>query len=120
MPGEIVDGTDVELVYESTLKAVERARNGCGPTLLECRTYRYKGHGIYMDPLAGRTKDELEEWMDKDPLNILEKKLLQDGLTNDELMKIDEGVNEKILDAVEFAKKSNYPTWNLMLKSFNN
>jgi TPP-dependent pyruvate/acetoin dehydrogenase alpha subunit len=73
-----------------------------------------------MDPLAGRTKDELEEWMGKDPLKILEKKLLHDGLTKAELMKIDEGINEKILDAVEFAKKSDYPTWNLMLKSFTN
>jgi TPP-dependent pyruvate/acetoin dehydrogenase alpha subunit len=50
IPGEVVDGTDVEAVHESTLKAVEGARDGRGPTLMECRTYRYKGHGIYMDP----------------------------------------------------------------------
>jgi acetoin:2,6-dichlorophenolindophenol oxidoreductase subunit alpha len=67
MPGESIDGNDVLAVREAALRAVERARSGGGPTLLECRTYRHKGHSK-VDPGLYRPKDEVEAWLGRDPL----------------------------------------------------
>lgn len=118
IPGVTVDGNDVEAVYSETLKAVDRAKRGEGPTLLECITYRQKGHGIYMNSLAGRTKEELEEWIRKDPIKRLETKLLRKNVAQERINEINDNLNVTIDEAVEFAKNSNYPDLNLMLKIF--
>ncbi|MEM3760191.1 MAG: thiamine pyrophosphate-dependent dehydrogenase E1 component subunit alpha, partial [Candidatus Bathyarchaeia archaeon] len=76
IPGVVVDGNDVLAVYEATVKAVERARNGEGPTLIECKTYRHKGHSR-VDPARYRPKAEVEEWLAKDPIKRFREKLLQ-------------------------------------------
>ena len=118
IPSVTVDGNDVEAVYSETLKAVDRANRGEGPTLLECITYRQKGHGIYMSPLAGRTKEELEEWIKKDPIKRLETKLLKKNVTQEHINEINDILKGTIDEAVEFAKNSNYPDLNLMLNIF--
>jgi len=76
IPGEVVDGNDVLAVYEVAWKAVERARKGEGPTLIECKTYRHKGHSR-IDPAKYRPKEEVEEWLAKDPIKRFKERLLQ-------------------------------------------
>ncbi len=82
MPGVIVDGQDVDLVYEATSQAVARARSGEGPSLLEMKSYRYRGHSR-SDPAKYRPVGELEEWQQRDPLIILGQRLLAEGLTTE-------------------------------------
>jgi pyruvate dehydrogenase E1 component alpha subunit len=80
MPGVIVDGQDVEAVYAAASEAVERARSGGGPSLLEMKTYRYRGHSR-TDPAKYRPEGELETWQERDPLLVLGQRLLDEGLT---------------------------------------
>jgi len=112
MPGVVADGNDVINVYEETFKAVRRARAGEGPTLLECKTYRWRGHHEG-DPNQGgryRTKEEIEEWKKKDPIKRFAKKLIAGKqATKKKLADIDKGVEGEIDQAVAFADKSDYP-----------
>lgn len=78
MPAEIVDGQDVEAVHAATARAVERGRSGAGPTLLEMKTYRYRGHSR-TDPAKYRSREELEEWKGRDPIEILGGRLAESG-----------------------------------------
>jgi pyruvate dehydrogenase E1 component alpha subunit len=115
IPGEIVDGMDVLAVRESASRAVERARRGEGPTLLECRTYRFKGHGMYDTGYIYRTKEDVEKWMERCPIKRLREKLLSEGIaTKSELDEIDGEVKAIIQNAVKFAEESSYPSWELM------
>src|SRR5512136_692670 len=82
IPGVTVDGNDVLAVYEAALVAVERARRGEGPTILECKTYRLKGHSRY-DPAAYRPKDEVEEWLKKDAIARFQERLLEKSILNE-------------------------------------
>jgi pyruvate dehydrogenase E1 component alpha subunit len=79
MPGVMVDGQDVEAVHAATSEAVARARVGDGPSLLEMKTYRYRGHSR-SDPAKYRPDGELEAWKARDPIHILEARLAADGL----------------------------------------
>ena len=109
IPGVIVDGNDVLAVYEATEKAVERARKGEGPTLIECKTYRHKGHSR-VDPAKYRPKEEVEEWLAKDPIKRFKEKLLQTNtLTESEIQQIEKEVSDEIEEAVKFAMESPYP-----------
>lgn len=109
IPGVVVDGNDVLAVLEVTQRAVERARKGEGPTLIECKTYRHKGHSR-VDPARYRSKEEVEEWLAKDPIKRFKQKLLQTHiLTESEIQKIESEVLAKIEEAVEFAMQSPYP-----------
>lgn len=109
IPGIVVDGNDVLAVLEVTQRAVERARKGEGPTLIECKTYRHKGHSR-VDPARYRSKEEVEEWLAKDPIKRFKQKLLQTHiLTESEIQKIESEVLAKIEEAVEFAMQSPYP-----------
>jgi pyruvate dehydrogenase E1 component alpha subunit len=111
VPSEIVDGMNVIEVYTAVNKAVVRARNGEGPSLIECKTYRFRGHAEG-DPDAGlyRTKEELEEWKQRDPIVLLKKDLLENySVADEELTAIEENVKNEINEAVEFAKKSSFP-----------
>ncbi len=118
IPGEIIDGNDVLAVQESTLKAVDRARKGSGPTLLEFITYRHKGHGMYDTGLSYRTKEEIEAWKKKDPIKKLENELLKKGVTKEQLIKVEKDVDLIMHEAVDFAKTCNYPSWDRMIETF--
>jgi len=109
IPGVVIDGNDVLTVYEATQKAVERARKGEGPSLLECKTYRLRGHSR-VDPARYRPKAEVEEWLSKDPIKRFEERLMQTKvLTEAEIQQIERGVSAKIEEAVKFAMESPYP-----------
>jgi pyruvate dehydrogenase E1 component alpha subunit len=109
IPGVTVDGNDVLAVHEATRAAVERARAGKGPTLIECKTYRHKGHSR-VDPATYRPKAEVSEWMKKDPIARFKTLLLERQiLTEQEAKKIETDATNAIEAAVEFAIKSPYP-----------
>jgi len=109
MPGVTVDGNDVLAVYKAAETAVERARKGGGPTLLECKTYRHKGHSR-MDPAKYRPKEEVEEWLAKDPIKRLRSKLLEANIMSEaEMEEVEREVTAEIEEAVKFALESPYP-----------
>jgi pyruvate dehydrogenase E1 component alpha subunit len=111
MPGVRIDGNDVMEVYESARDAVERARDGQGPTLLECRTYRWRGHvGPAWDLDVGeQRRRELEEWLPKDPLPRLHRQIVEAGGRLDEFDAMEQKVRANIETAVQFARDSPLP-----------
>ena len=111
IPGILVDGMDVLEVRKAAKTAIDRARRGEGPSLLECRTYRYKGHGVYDSGLAYRTKEEVSEWVTKDPITRLGRLLIEhDIATSKELEAMDSYALKISEESVEFAKDSPYPS----------
>lgn len=112
MPGVTIDGNDVFAVYEAVYKAVRRARAGEGPTLIEAKTYRWRGHHEG-DPNAGeryRTKKEMEEWKKKCPILRLNKKMISERIaTKKALEKIEKEITREIDAAVEYAYASEFP-----------
>jgi pyruvate dehydrogenase E1 component alpha subunit len=105
-----VDGMDVEAVYRATAEAVERARRGDGPTLIEAITYRFKGHSM-ADAVIYRTREEEEVWRPRDPLVVMRARLLEeDAASEDELAQIGKDVEAVVADAVHFAEESPEPT----------
>jgi pyruvate dehydrogenase E1 component alpha subunit len=109
MPAEPVDAMSVEAVHLAVARAAGRARNGEGPTLLEFRTYRYKGHSM-SDPAKYRSKEELEEYKHRDPVEVVKQTLLDKKFaTAKDIEAIDRRVNEKVEESVKFAEESNYP-----------
>lgn len=115
MPGICVDGNDAEEVYIATERAVERARNGEGPTLIEAKTYRHGGHhindpGLYMD------QEELAKWKERDPLIVLNDKI-QD---KEKIKEIEAEVNQEVQEAIDFAKNSPEPSVDEFLASIPN
>jgi len=116
MPADSVDGMSAESVHEAVLRAVNRAREGGGPTLLELKTYRYKGHSI-SDPQKYRTKEEVEEYKQRDPIEMVlstirEKKFA----TDDEINAINQRVNQQVDESVTFAEESPWPDDSEVLK----
>jgi pyruvate dehydrogenase E1 component alpha subunit len=110
MPSEPVNAMRCEDVHEAVARAAERARAGEGPTLLEFRTYRYKGHSM-SDPAKYRTKDELETYRNQDPIEVVRQTILENNFaTEQDLEQIDARIKEQVLESVEFAEKSPYPT----------
>ncbi|MEA4815320.1 MAG: thiamine pyrophosphate-dependent dehydrogenase E1 component subunit alpha [Lachnospiraceae bacterium] len=110
MPREIVDGNDVFAVYEAAAKAVERARKGGGPTFIECKTYRIKGHFVG-DPEMYRSHEEtMKIYKETDPITTFEKKVIADKkFTKAELDKIKAGAKKTVEEALEFAMASENP-----------
>jgi pyruvate dehydrogenase E1 component alpha subunit len=110
MPAEIVDGMDFFAVREAAGKAITRARGGEGPTLIECKTYRYFGHYVG-DPLTYRKKEEADDVRaTRDPLDLFEKRVVEEGLlTREELRALDGEAAEGIAAAVGFAEQSPMP-----------
>jgi pyruvate dehydrogenase E1 component alpha subunit len=107
MNGGVVDGNDVVAVYEAAQKAVKRARSGEGPTLLECKTYRWRGHyeGEADRTHRYRTADELEDWKLNCPIERYRKRLLEEGsFEEDAFDRIDMEVQEEIQEAIRFAE----------------
>ena len=109
IPGVTVDGNDVVAVYETVAEAVKRARNGDGPSLVECKTWRWRGH-FEGDPSVYKDPAEQAEWIKKDPIPRLAKQLLDLGYaTQAELDKINDTINAQINAAVDFAQNSPNP-----------
>jgi pyruvate dehydrogenase E1 component alpha subunit len=110
MPSEPVNAMKCEDVHEAITRAAERARAGEGPTFLEFKTYRYKGHSM-SDPAKYRTKEELETYRNQDPIEVVRYTILENKLaTEQELEEIDNRVKDQVNESVEFAEKSPYPT----------
>ncbi|MDO8461766.1 MAG: thiamine pyrophosphate-dependent enzyme, partial [Deltaproteobacteria bacterium] len=111
MPHERVDGMEVEEVYQSTKAAVERARKDNTPTLIEAVTYRFKGHSM-SDPAHYRTKEELEEQKNRDPLRRVRETLITtQQVTEEDFKKMDKEVREVLDEAVRFAMESEFPSY---------
>lgn len=103
MAGEEVDGMDVLAVRAAAQRAIERARAGEGPTLLECLTYRFRGHSL-ADPDELREEAEKEFWAKRDPIKSLASRLIEQGLTTaEELKSIEKEIDAEVADCVEFA-----------------
>ena len=116
MPADVVDGMRPETVHEAVARAVKRAREKGGPTLLEIKTYRYKGHSI-SDPQKYRTKEELEEYKAKDPIQILLKTIKDNNIVPDEeINAINERVDKAVEECVKFAEESPWPADDEVLK----
>lgn len=109
MPADKVDGMIPENVHESVARAVKRAREGDGPTLLEMKTYRYKGHSI-SDPQKYRSKEEVDEYKEQDPIQRVLKTILENGLaTQAEIDAIDTKIANLVEASVKFAEESPLP-----------
>jgi pyruvate dehydrogenase E1 component alpha subunit len=111
MFGETVDGKDVEAVYRAAQTMIERARSGQGPSFLECRTYRWRGHvGPSWDMDVGvKRRDELKEWLEKDPVARTKNLLVQAGVPESYFARLKDEVLKEVQDALDFAKNSPYP-----------
>jgi len=109
IPGITVDGNDVLAVYEAVGEAVARARKGDGPTLVECKTWRHRGH-YEGDAQTYKTEEEIEDWMKKDPIPRFRKQLIEMGVFKEQDADgIDQAINEEIDKAVKFAEESPFP-----------
>jgi pyruvate dehydrogenase E1 component alpha subunit len=108
MPGDQVDGMVPETVHEAVERAIRRAREKGGPTLLEIKTYRYKGHSM-SDPAKYRSKEEMEEYKLQDPIETTLAKLKNLGVTDEEIEQINERVKNEVADSVKFAEESAFP-----------
>lgn len=116
MPADQVDGMIPETVHEAVERAVKRAREQGGPTLLEIKTYRYKGHSM-SDPAKYRSKEEMEEYKLQDPLETTLAKLKDNfGVTDGEIQQITDRVKHQVEEAVKFAEESPYPDDSEVLK----
>ena len=108
MPADQVDGMSPEPVHDAVTRAVKRAREKGGPTLLEIKTYRYKGHSM-SDPAKYRSKEEMEEYKLKDPVETIIKNLTDLGVTEDEIEAIKDRVKAEVEESVTFAEESPLP-----------
>ncbi len=116
MPGDAIDGMSAEAVHEGVSRAVQRARDKKGPTLIELKTYRYKGHSI-SDPQKYRSKEEIDEYKSKDPLQLVLQTILDRQVaTQGEIDAINARVDEIITAAVKFAEESPWPDNSEVLK----
>src|SRR5688572_19538173 len=116
MPGDVIDGMTPETVHDGVSRAVKRAREKGGPTLLEIKTYRYKGHSI-SDPQKYRTKEEVEEFKAKDPIGILLDTIKNNKIaTDEEIGQIDQRVEQAVAECVKFAEESPWPNDDEVLK----
>ncbi|WMJ78818.1 MULTISPECIES: thiamine pyrophosphate-dependent dehydrogenase E1 component subunit alpha [unclassified Sedimentibacter] len=110
MPGVTVDGNDVFAVHEAVGEAVSRARKGQGPTLIECKTYRWRGH-FEGDPTVYRPEGELDMWIKKDPIPKIEKYMVENSImTKEEIDQKNEDVDKMINEAEKFADESSMPS----------
>ena len=110
IPGEEVDGMDVNAVYEAAKKAVEHARSGKGPYILEMKTYRYRGHSM-SDPAKYRTRDEVNEYREhKDPIDLARKRILEGKFaTEDQLKEMEKEIKKIVQESADFAQSSPEP-----------
>ena len=116
MPSDKIDGMKPEAVHEGVVRAVKRARDGEGPTLLEMKTYRYRGHSV-SDPQKYRSKDEVEDYKNQDPITKVHSTILENKFaTIEELNAIDEKISSIVEASVKFAEESPWPDDSELLK----
>jgi pyruvate dehydrogenase E1 component alpha subunit len=116
MPADSIDGMDPEAVHESVIRGVNRARKGDGPTLIEIKTYRYKGHSM-SDPQKYRSKEEVEEYKQRDPIETSKEKLLKVyGVSEAEIEVINDRVRAEVEECVKFSEESPWPGDDELLK----
>ncbi len=116
MPADKVDGMMPESVHDAVTRAVKRAREKGGPTLLEMKTYRYKGHSI-SDPGKYRTKEEVDEYKHKDPIALVLQTIKENNFsTEEEIKTIDDSINSQVEESVKFAEESKWPDDSELLK----
>ena len=116
MPADSIDGMSPEAVHDGIIRAVNRARQGDGPTLLEIKTYRYKGHSM-SDPQKYRSKEEVEEYKQRDPIETSLQTLIERfGVTEQEIEVINERVKAQVEESVRFAEESPWPDDSELLK----
>ena len=109
IPGILVDGMDIFAVYQKTLEAVKRARNGEGPTLIEAKTYRFEGH-YFGEPQVYRTAAEVAQWKERDPIRLLREWLEKEGLmTAAEADRVDKAVKQEIEEVTKTALDAPFP-----------
>ena len=110
LPGIAVDGNDILAVYQAAGEAIERARAGGGPTLLECKTYRTRPHSEGMRDGGYRTREEIDSWRARDPITMLRDGLVGEQIAEDaEIGAIEDAVQNLIAEAVDFARDSPWP-----------
>ena len=111
MPGVIVDGNDIFAVYEAAQHAMNRARAGEGPTLLECKTYRFRPHSNADDDGKYRSQEEVNAWLKKDPITILQNYLLDhDLITTDEITEMQVDIDDQVNEATTIAEDTPGPS----------
>jgi pyruvate dehydrogenase E1 component alpha subunit len=111
-----VDGMDVIATYRAVTEAIDRARTNCTPTMLEARTYRFRGHSM-SDPGTYRTKDEVEEYKKSDPIITFGADLIQFGiLTQERIDAMDDEIKHAVQEAVDFAESSPEPPLEMLSK----
>jgi acetoin:2,6-dichlorophenolindophenol oxidoreductase subunit alpha len=108
VPFEVVDGNDLWAVHDAAQRAVARARAGDGPTLLECQTYRHFGHSK-SDPAPYRPAEEVERWLERDPVRLARERLLADGMPEAELAELEERTLAELAEAIEAARAAPFP-----------
>jgi TPP-dependent pyruvate/acetoin dehydrogenase alpha subunit len=108
LPSAVVDGNDLWAVHTSAVQAVDRARRGTGPTLLECKTYRHYGHSK-SDPAPYRTQEELERWLARDPLKLARERLAGQGVSEEELVEGERATEALMEHAIGRALAAPYP-----------
>ncbi|HET8524234.1 MAG TPA: thiamine pyrophosphate-dependent enzyme, partial [Thermomicrobiales bacterium] len=110
IPGVAVDGNDVLAVYEVAAEAVQRARSGHGPSLIECKTYRTRPHAEGMRDAGYRTAEEIEDWKTRNPIDRLADSLVSHGSASDaDIEAVQHEVTEMVAEALQFATDSPYP-----------
>src|SRR5262249_9391869 len=109
IPGRVVDGMDVLAVHRAAFEAVARARAGDGPTLLECKTYRFKGHSRG-DPCGYRNREEFDEWSKRDPVELFRRRLVEEFRQDERALEgIERACQAEVEEAVAFAVASPEP-----------
>jgi pyruvate dehydrogenase E1 component alpha subunit len=108
LPRQVIDGNDADLVFNTAREAIAKARSGGGPSLIECLTYRHSGHSR-ADPAKYRPKEELEEWLKRDPVTLYRNRLLSAGIAEAKLAKIEADASATLERATEAAKASPTP-----------
>src|ERR1700759_5277675 len=109
IPSSPVDGMDPVAVHNAMDEAVQRARRGEGPTFLEMRTYRYKGHSM-SDPQKYRTKEELESYKAKDPIEMIKATMLKEGYADEKWFEdMEEKIKHEVEESVKFSEESPWP-----------
>jgi acetoin:2,6-dichlorophenolindophenol oxidoreductase subunit alpha len=108
IPAQVVDGNDLFAVVDAARAAIDRARSGGGPTLLECQTYRHYGHSK-SDPATYRPPEEVERWKARDPLEIARRRLREAGVADDEIDGVEASTRRELDAAIEAALAAPYP-----------
>src|SRR5690348_3417726 len=113
LPRIVIDGNDADIVYRTAKAAYDKARDGGGPSLIECLTYRYSGHSR-ADPAKYRPEGELEKWMKRDPIRLYRSRLLAAGISDDAIAKIDADVRRIVDEATEACKAAPNPPMDIL------